>query len=71
MNTFPPVPAKAIYTALVPARPGNTWEEALGSHFVFNGIIKCIAAYGENLETRWRRALFRTLNASSLVYPGL
>jgi len=34
------------------------------------GTIKCIVAYGETSETRWRRPWFST-NATSLVYPDL
>jgi len=42
-------------------------KEALGSHFVSYGTIKCIVGYGKNLETRWWRPWFSTLNAASLV----
>jgi len=49
----------------LPARPkpDNT--------FWTPSTIKCITAYGETSEIRWRRPRFCTLNASSLVYPGL
>jgi len=30
-----------------------------------------MVAYGETSERRWRRPWFSTLNAASLVYPGL
>ena len=51
--------------------PGYTREEALGSYFVSHRARKCIAAYGETSETRWRRPSPSTHNAASLVYPGL
>jgi len=36
----------------------------------FYGTVKCIVAYDETSETRWRRSWLCTLNVSSLVYPG-
>jgi len=59
--------ADAAY--LPPARVLDILE-AFGSHFVSDGTIKCIVAYGETSETRWRRPWFCTLNDSSLVYLG-
>jgi len=49
--------------------PGYTREETVGSHFVSYGTTKCILAYRETLERRWRRPWFCTLNAFSLA-PG-
>ena len=43
-----------------------TRDEALVIHFVSDGAIKCIVAYGETLGTRWRCPWFCTLNAPLL-----
>jgi len=48
-------------------RPEYSRDEALGSHFVSHGTIKCIVAYVETSETRWRRPWFSTVNAAPLV----
>jgi len=75
LTTVRTSPSKTIFKHKIEAdnlqRSGYAREEALGSHLVSHGTIKCIVAYAETSETRWRRPWFCTLNACSLVYPDL